>query len=184
MNRYNIRLPLLGSYQRINTAVAVATLESLIEQGVNITKNNIEDGLAATEWPGRFQIVRQHPLVIVDGAHNPAAACELIISIKAYLPTRPHPAILVIGASADKDIGGMVEVLIPEFDEVVITRARHPRSMDIERLSAAFESRRKAVHRVETVGKAIQLGMDLAGNNGLVCITGSLFVVGEALETV
>ena len=183
LNRYDIRLPLLGSYQRVNTAVAVATLESLIEQGIKLTKSNIEDGLAATEWPGRFQIVRQHPLVILDGAHNPAAARELVLSIKAYLPNRHQPAVLVIGASSDKDIGGMAEVLMPHFDEVVITRARHPRSMDVERLSAVFTTRGKAVHQTTNVSEAVALGITLAGNGGLVCVTGSLFVVGEALET-
>ncbi|MEN8615380.1 folylpolyglutamate synthase/dihydrofolate synthase family protein [Dehalogenimonas sp. THU2] len=182
--RYDIDLPLLATYQRLNATVAVAALETLIEHGAAIEKDHIERGLAETVWPGRFQIVRRDPLVILDGAHNPAAARELVDSLHAILPERPHPAVLVIGASSDKDIYGMADILRPEFSEVVVTKARHPRSMDTKQVGRSFEMRGMAVNYTSSVAEALALGVKLAGSDGLVCVTGSLFVVGEALASI
>ena len=183
---YDLRLPLLGSYQRVNAAVAVAALETLIDRGVaGLNKETIERGLSKTDWPGRFQILDRNPLIIVDGAHNPAAALEFVASLNAYLPDstgRLHPAVLVIGASSDKDISGMAEVLRPAFDEVVVTRTRHPRAMDVKQLGRAFEALGMRVNYTSTVAEAMVLAVSMAGPDGLVCVTGSLFAVGEALE--
>ena len=184
-NLYDVELPLLGTYQRINCAVAVAALEMLIDRGIKgIDKDTIERGLARTDWPGRFQVLDRSPLVIVDGAHNPASAKELVASLEAYLPgyQRPHPAVLVIAASSDKDIEGMAETLAPVFDEFIVTRTRHPRAMDIKIIGRAFEKLGKRVNYTSITAEAIVLATQLAAPDGLVCVTGSLFAVGEALE--
>ena len=184
-NIYDIKLPLLGTYQRINCAVAVSALETLIDQGVKgIDKDSIERGLGKTDWPGRFQILDRCPLVIADGAHNPASAKELAASLEAFLPTdrRPHPAVLVIAASSDKDVDGMAEVLVQAFDEFIVTRTRHPRAMDVKILGRAFEKLGKGVNYTSTTAEAIVLAEILAAPEGMVCVTGSLFAVGEALE--
>ncbi len=185
-NGYDIRLPLLGTYQRVNCAVAVAVLETLINRGVaGIDKGSIERGLERTEWPGRFQVLDRQPLVIADGAHNPASARELVTSLDAYLADtvgRRHPAVLLIGASSDKDINGMAAVLAPWFDEIVVTRTRHPRAMDVKQLGRAFEMQGKRVNYSSTVAEGMIIAVKLAGPDGLVCVTGSLFAVGEALE--
>ena len=182
---YEFRTPLLGTYQRVNAALAVAALEALIDRGVaGIDKDSVERGLEKTDWPGRFQVLDRQPLIIVDGAHNPASAREFVASLAAYLDGAGplHPAVLVIGASADKDVHGMAEVLTPAFDEVVVTHTRHPRAMDVAQLGRAFESLGMRVNYTSTVAEAIVLAVKLAGPNGLVCVTGSLFAVGEALE--
>jgi dihydrofolate synthase/folylpolyglutamate synthase len=182
---YDVELPLLGTYQRVNCAVAVAALEALIGRGVKgIDKGSIERGLAKTDWPGRFQILDMRPLVIADGAHNPASANELVASLEAYLgqDLRPHPGVLVIGASSDKDVDGMAEILAPAFDEFVVTHTRHPRAMDVKILGRAFETRGKRVNYTSTTAEAIVAAVKLAGSGGMVCVTGSLFAVGEALE--
>ncbi|APV43410.1 dihydrofolate synthase / folylpolyglutamate synthase [Dehalogenimonas formicexedens] len=184
-NIYDIKLPLLGTYQRINCAVAVAALEALIDQGVEgITKETVERGLSRTDWPGRFQVIDRGPLVIVDGAHNPASSMELVNSLDAFLDAdmMPHPAVLVIAASADKDVTGMAEVLAPVFDEFVVTRTRHPRGMDVKILGRAFEELGRKVNYTSTTAEALVFASQLAGSEGLVCVTGSLFAVGEALE--
>jgi dihydrofolate synthase / folylpolyglutamate synthase len=184
-NIYDVELPLLGIYQRINCAVAVAAFEALIDQGVGgIDKERIELGLRKTIWPGRFQILDRKPLVIADGAHNPASAQELVASLEAYLgkESRPHPGILVIAASSDKDIDGMAEILAPDFDEFIITRTRHPRAMDVKILGRAFEKLGKSVNYTSTTAEAILIATKLAGSNGMICVTGSLFAVGEVME--
>ncbi len=187
LDTYEVRSPLLGTYQRVNAAVAVAALEGLIDRGVpGIDKGSIEQGLATVDWPGRFQILDRQPLIIADGAHNPASVRELIASLDAFLrdrENRPRPTLLVIGASSDKNIHGMAEVLAPWFDEIVVTRTRHPRAMDLKQLGRAFEAQgNKRVNYTSTVAEAIVLAVKLAGPDGLVCVTGSLFAVGEALE--
>ena len=184
-NIYDVELPLLGTYQRVNCAVAVAVLETLIDQGVGgITKETIECGLARTNWPGRFQILDRSPLVIADGAHNPASAKELVASLDAYLghDKKPHPAVLVIAASSDKDVDGMAEILAEVFDEFIVTHTRHPRAMDVKILGRAFEKLGKRVNFTSTTAEAIVLAEELASPDGMICVTGSLFAVGEALE--
>ena len=184
-NIYELKLPLLGTYQRINCAAAVAALEVLIDKGVkNLDKTSIETGLAKTDWPGRFQVLDREPLVIADGAHNPASAKEFVASLEAYLPqgNRPHPAVLVIAASSDKDVDGMAEVFAPAFDEFIVTHTRHPRAMDVKILGRAFEKWGKRANYTSTTAEAIVLATKLAAPDGMICVTGSLFVVGEALE--
>ncbi|MGI2336179.1 MAG: bifunctional folylpolyglutamate synthase/dihydrofolate synthase [Dehalogenimonas sp.] len=179
---YDVSLPLLGSYQRINAATAVAALEVLEEQGIALNKKDIECGMAVVNWPGRFQVVGRCPWLILDGAHSPTAAEGLKQSLAAFFSKRPCPAVLVVGVSSDKDIAGMAEILTPEFDTIIIVRADHPRSMELCRLSDAFENRGRVIHKAETVGEAIQVARSLAGADGLVCVTGSLFVVGDAMR--
>ena len=184
-NIYDVELALLGTYQRINCAVAVAALEALIDQGVErINKETVERGLRKTDWPGRFQILDRNPLVIVDGAHNPASAKELVASLDAFLgqDLKPHPAILVIAASSDKDIDGMAEIVAPVFDEFIVTHTRHPRAMDVKIVGLAFEKLGNSVNYTSTTAEAIVLASILANSDGMICVTGSLFAVGETLE--
>jgi dihydrofolate synthase/folylpolyglutamate synthase len=166
--------------------VAVAALETLFDRGVTgIDKGSIERGMSKTDWPGRFQVLDRQPLVIADGAHNPASARELVNSLDSYLADtvgRRHPAVLLIGASSDKDVNGMAAVLAPWFDEIVATHTRHPRAMDVKQLGRAFETQGKRVNYSSTVAEGMIIAVKLAGPDGLVCVTGSLFAVGEALE--
>ncbi len=188
---YRIALPLLGSYQRENAAVAVAALEVLAENGFNITHNDIITGFEKVSWPGRFQVMGQKPLVVVDGAHNPASIRQFKLSLADYIKnclgfeekSKPFDrAILVIGASLDKDIGGIVSELFPLFNEVIVTRSRHPRAMVATSIMAEFRKYGLEPHIAESVAQAVSLALSRAGKRDLVCITGSLFVAGEAVE--
>lgn len=188
---YRIALPLLGSYQRENAAVAVAALEVLAENGFNITHNDIITGFEKVSWPGRFQVMGQKPLVVVDGAHNPASIRQFKLSLADYIKnclgfeekSKPFDrAILVIGASLDKDIGGIVSELFPLFNEAIVTRSRHPRAMVATSIMAEFRKYGLEPHIAESVAQAVSLALSRAGKRDLVCITGSLFVAGEAVE--
>ncbi|MBA7473247.1 Folylpolyglutamate synthase [subsurface metagenome] len=182
LGSYKLSLPLLGDYQQENAITAVAALEVLAEKGFNISRDDIVDGLARVSWPGRFQVLRREPLLVVDGAHNPDSACKLKQSLLQYFNF--DRAVLVIGVSVDKDIAGIVSELAPLFDEVMVTRSRHPRAMAPELVAAEFAKCGVKTQVVEDVSKALSLALSRAGTKDLVCAAGSLFVVAEVIEQV
>ena len=180
LNDYKLSIPLLGQYQLENAAVAVAALEVLAEKGFKISRDSIVNGLAKVNWPGRLQILSRHPLLVVDGAHNPDSAQKLKQSLEQYFNF--DRAILVIGVSCDKDIAGIVSELAPLFGKVIVTRSRHPRAMAPPPIVAEFTRHGAEVEVAEDVSTALTLALGMAGARDLVCVAGSLFVVGEAIE--
>jgi len=182
LGSYKLSIPLLGYYQLENAATAVAALEVLAGRGFNISRDSIINGLAQVSWPGRFQILSHHPLLVVDGAHNPDSARKLKQSLVQYFDF--HRAILVIGVSWDKDVAGIISEIVPLFEKVIVTRSRHPRAMALEQLIAVFRRQGVEVQAVEVVSEALSLALSMAGTRDLVCVTGSLFVVAEAIEQV
>ena len=180
LNDYKLSIPLLGQYQLENAAVAVAALEVLAEKGFKISRDSIVNGLAKVNWPGRLQILSRHPLLVVDGAHNPDSAQKLKQSLEQYFNF--DRAILVIGVSCDKDIAGIVSELAPLFGKVIVTRSRHPRAMAPPPIVAEFTRHGAKVEVAEDVSTALSLALGMAGARDLVCVAGSLFVVGEAIE--
>ncbi len=177
---YRISIPLLGGYQLENAATAVAALEVLALKGFNISRDSLISGLAQVCWPGRLQVLSRHPLLVVDGAHNPDAARRLKQSIAEYFKFKR--AILIMGVSGDKDVSGVVSELRPLFDEVIITQSHHPRAMGIVQLHAVFREHGVETQLAETVAGALSLAMNIAGTQDLICVAGSLFVVAEAIE--
>ena len=177
---YKLSLPLLGDYQLENAATAVAALEVLAERGFNIFPDSIINGLARVEWPGRFQILGHHPWLVVDGAHNSYSAQKLKQSLEQYFDF--DRAILVIGVSFDKNIAGIVSELFSLFDKVIVTRSRHPRSAEPAPVVAEFARHGIQAQAVDDVPSALSIALALAGEKDLICVTGSLFVVAEAIE--
>ena len=191
LSSYRISLPLLGNYQLENAATAVAALEVLADKGFHITRDNIVTGLEWVSWPGRFQVLGQKPLIIADGAHNPASARQLKQSLTDYFKRFASRkagsrffdrAILVIGSSSDKDISGIASELSSLFDVVIVTHSRHPRAMATAPIMTEFSKHGVEAQSVETVPEALSLALSLAGEKDFICVTGSLFVVGEAIE--
>ncbi len=177
---YELSIPLLGQHQLDNAATAVAALEVLADSGFNISKESSTNGLARVSWPGRLQILSHHPLVVVDGAHNIDSARRLKQSIEQYFDF--DHAILVMGASYDKDIASIVKELFSPFDKVIVTRSRHPRAMALAPLVAEFARHGVKAQAVEDVPSALSQALAQAGDKDLLCVTGSLFVVAEAIE--
>jgi len=177
---YELSIPLLGQHQLDNAATAVAALEVLADRGFNISRQGIVGGLGRVSWPGRLQVLSRHPLVVVDGAHNIGAARRLKQAIEQYFNF--DRAILVIGASFDKDIASIVSELHPLFAKVIVTRSRHPRAMAPAPLAAEFAKHGVKAQIAEDVPAALSQALALAGDKDLVCVAGSLFVVGEAME--
>ncbi len=180
LGSYELSIPLLGQHQLVNATTAVAALEVLAEKGFKISGDSITGGLARVKWQGRFQILSRHPLLVVDGAHNPDAARRLKESLEQYLDF--DRAILVIGTSDDKDIAGIVSELSSFFDKVIATRSHHPRAMAPALIVAEFRRHGMDAQAVGAVSEALSLARTLAGTGDLVCVAGSLFVVAEAIE--
>jgi dihydrofolate synthase / folylpolyglutamate synthase len=182
LDKYRVAIPLLGQYQLDNTSAAVAALEVLQERGYRITKENILNGLAKVSFPGRMNILSRRPLLVADGGHNPGAAHNLKEALLQYF--HPERAILVIGISSDKDIPGIIDELFPVFDIVISTRAGSPRSAKPEVIAAEFARHGVKATISASVANALAEAKSMAGEQDLICVTGSLYVVGEALEYV
>ena len=179
-NKYQVSIPLLGDFQLENAAATIAALEILVSEGFSISTTNIAQGLAKVKWPGRFDILQQNPTVLVDGAHNVASMKRLVININEYFAHRR--IFLVFGTSSDKDIPGIVNELVPLSPHVIVTLAAHSRAAPLSILVTEFNKRGIEPESRETVSEAISRALSMADKTDLICITGSLFVAGEALN--
>ena len=180
LDSYELTIPLLGYHQLENAATAVASLEVLRERGLKLSRESIIEGLRKVSWPGRLQVIKHHPLVVVDGAHNPKAAFRLKEALKAYFHFRK--AYLIMGASLDKDVAGVISELAPLFEEVVLTQAKHPRALPSSELEEKFKPFALKTHLTSSVSEALSLALTLAGEDDLICACGSLFVVAEVMR--
>jgi dihydrofolate synthase/folylpolyglutamate synthase len=180
MGTHHITIPLLGDYQVENAATAVAALEALASLGFDVSADHIARGLAQVDWPGRFQILRRQPIVLVDGAHNVASIRRLVENIKAYFDY--DQLFLVIGTSCDKDVSGMVKELVSLLPQVVVTRSSHPRAASPSAVAAEFVSQGIEPKPSENVFQALSRTLSLADKEDLICVTGSLFIVAQALN--
>ncbi len=180
LGSYELTIPLLGQYQLENAATTVAALEVLIEKGFHISGDSISKGLAEVSWPGRLQILSHHPLVVVDGAHNPYSAGKLRDALEQYFDF--DRAILIIGFSSDKNISGIIRELVPLFDTVIATHSIHPRAMPTDPIVVEFSLQGVEAQAVEDISIALPLALSLASDKDLICVTGSLFVVAGAIE--
>jgi dihydrofolate synthase/folylpolyglutamate synthase len=151
-----------------------------VEKGFTVTKETIGEGLARVHWPGRLQVLSEKPLLVVDGAHTPESAHKMRESLIKYFTF--DKAVLIIGSSSDKDITGIVEELAPLFEKAVITRSIHPRSMPADEIVNEFRSRGVETVGVEDFSEALPAALSMAGENDLICATGSLFIVAGVIE--
>lgn len=165
-------LPLLGQHQATNAGVAAA----LARQVSDVDTTVIERGLRSTHWPGRFEVMSTDPLVILDGAHNPAACRTVADLVGRYEFDETH---LVFGAMKEKDHSRMAEAL-PKADVVRLCQPDVSRAASFDTLADAFASRTAEVVRNGTVQMAVERALDAAGDDDCVLITGSLYVVAEA----
>jgi dihydrofolate synthase/folylpolyglutamate synthase len=174
-----LQVGLAGDHQRTNAALALGALELLMQQGLMISEDAIHDGLVRVRWPGRLEVAAESPLVLLDGAHNPSA----IKILKQYLKdtTQPDKLTLVVGILKDKEWKTMVMDLAQIAHRLILTKPAYERAADPEMLASVlrpFDSRHVSV--VPNVADAVSMAVDLARPDDTVCITGSLYTVGEA----
>jgi len=171
---------LLGRHQLDNAACALALLGAAAPKGIAVTAEAVRAGLRAVNWAGRLEVVDRRPTILLDGAHNPAAATALADSLTRSDRSHPsRPVVLVLGMMRDKDHRGFVEPLRDLVDEVVLTQADLPRAATAQELQASLEGLLPHPHLVPSISDAMALARQLATPDGLVCVTGSLMLVGE-----
>jgi dihydrofolate synthase/folylpolyglutamate synthase len=176
----NLAVNLPGRHQYRNAAVALAVLELLQEQGFPVTEADIQEGLTAIHWPGRLERLPQDPRIILDGAHNPAAARTLARALKRERLTGRR--FLVMGIMADKDGQAILKSLLPLAHTVIFTRPHYFRADKPENLARRAEPYHLEVLLEPEVAQAVHRARSLAGPQDQVVVTGSLYTVGEALE--
>lgn len=173
-----LRTKLLGGHQAENAAAAVAALEGLTG-GLKVTDQDIRKGLAAVRWPGRLDIVSRHPLVILDGSHNPDGAAATASVLEAL---DLKPLTFVVGCMDDKDARGIVRALAPLASKIIITQARYKRALPAASLMEIAAQEFSGEITLDPDAKAaLELGIEDIRGKGL-CVIGSLYVVGEALQ--
>jgi dihydrofolate synthase/folylpolyglutamate synthase len=170
-----LEIGLPGEYQRDNAAVALAAL-ALVQERFACPLTAVRAGLRGVEWPGRLAVVRQRPLVVLDGAHNPEGVATLVRELPALVGSRP--VTLVFAVMADKAWREMVASLLPHVARVVATRVGR-RALPPAEIAAVLDGR-VPVEVVEDPGEAVRAGVERAGAEGTVVIAGSLFLVGRA----
>ena len=183
--------PLLGRHQWRNLALAIAAAVELNSAGLRIAPRDIERGIGETRWPGRFQIIRiPRPTpglggegtqeFVLDVAHNPAGAWALRAALSQRFEGRP--LLFVFGAMRDKEIAEMAEILFPLAERVFATCAENPRSATAEEIRDSAARTGAEIEIAASVPAAIDAARRRAPAAAVVVITGSIYVVGEAMQ--
>jgi dihydrofolate synthase/folylpolyglutamate synthase len=177
---YTVKTSLLGLHQGENIALAIAAVERLQMGGVYITDSDILDGIAAAVHPGRMEIVSEKPLILLDGAHNPDGMNMLAKTLKEDFS--PHRLILVLGVLKEKDIKTMVSAIVPLSDVIIVTKSANPRASDPLLLKETIErfDANKKIYVEASIPEAVDRAKRIAKQKGMICVSGSLFTVGEA----
>jgi dihydrofolate synthase/folylpolyglutamate synthase len=178
-----VETALIGRHQLRNVALAIATAGELAKQAYPVSPDTIERGISETNWAGRFQILPARngaPEYVFDVAHNPAGAWALRSTLSTcYADSR---LVLVFGAMRDKAVGEIAEILFPLAEAVIATRANNPRSATFEEIRQASVRVSTAIEDSTDVATAMVRASTLAGSSGIVVVTGSIYVVGEAMQ--
>ena len=191
-----LRLPLVGRHQAENAAAAVRaaelawasrTEETAEEMGAELPAAAVAEGLARVVWPGRFEVIRRRPLVVVDALHTPLAAQRFRETVEAL--SLPQPRVLVVGLLAGRDPAAIARPLLgPRVDAgaigelVVVTAPDSERAADPAAVEAAFRAAGALAQRAPDVASAVGLARELAGEGGSVLVVGSLYTASEARE--
>jgi dihydrofolate synthase/folylpolyglutamate synthase len=175
-----LSLPLLGHHQVENAATAYSALQVARAEGLLIPDSAIQKGFSEVFWPGRFEVLRRNPLLIVDSAHNRNSAQKLRQAIDDYLPAQP--VILIFGASEDKDVKGMFAELLPRVRQVIATESVHPRAMPADELVNLAHRFGLPAQKVLPLEEAVDQALRMAGNEFAIVAAGSLFVAAAVRE--
>lgn len=182
--RILVETPLVGRHQLRNVALAIAAAEELSHRGFAITAESIERGIRETCWPGRFQVIppaNGAPEYVLDVAHNPAGAWALRSTLSGAYEDRPLT--FVFGAMRDKAISEIAEIVFPLAERVIATRAAdNPRSATSTEIRKAAAHASVAIEEAPNVAAALERARISAGPNGVVVVTGSIYIVGEAMQ--
>ena len=189
--KLELTIPMLGNHQVTNASTAVAAAYALIDAGFPLTEDHIREGLAKAVVPGRFQILSGvkdgnrtgEPIFVVDAAHNHESAAALADALKSAFDI--ESCIFVLGLNTDKNISAIWKQLLGLSRKCIATRSNNPRSMspsDIKDVITTFGGNEGEVIETDSVALAIDKARSIAKDGEVICITGSIYVVGEARE--
>jgi dihydrofolate synthase/folylpolyglutamate synthase len=173
----DLHTPLAGPHQVRNAGLALAALEILGKKGFPTRPEHIREGLARVVWPGRAEVFPGPPRIMLDGAHNPAAARVLARMLESWDRGRMR---LVLGIMADKDIDGVIGPLMPLAHEIHLTRPAYSRAAEPQVLAERVRGFKGPIRLWPTIAQALEGAKTSAGPDDLIVVTGSLFTVGEA----
>ncbi|MEJ2366531.1 MAG: bifunctional folylpolyglutamate synthase/dihydrofolate synthase [Deltaproteobacteria bacterium] len=177
----SLQLPLAGRHQVLNAATALGALEVLEQLGrLHPTKEQVQEGLSKTRWPGRLEWFSEDPPVLLDGAHNNAGIVSLRKALQEEYAYKR--LIIVLAIMADKDLRGMLHRLAPVADHIILTRPRYERAAEPESLREMAGEFANRTELVRSVRQALKRAMTMATSEDLVVVTGSLYFIGEVKE--
>ncbi len=185
-----VRLALRGAHQLTNAATAIALAEALGSEGFVISRDAIIEGLGTARHPGRLEVFQtstddaEKVFVLLDGAHNPAGAEALRVYLERTRHLKNAPVTMVFGAMADKQLDEMAATLFPIVGHLVLTQPRNPRSASVENLRRLAEkyAPEASAEMIPGSDTAIERAISSGAPNALICVTGSLYLVGEVRE--
>lgn len=177
-----LRIPLLGFHQIENAATAYAVLKTIEKFGVDISQQAYQQGFSRVKWLGRMEILRKHPPLVIDSAHNRYSALKLRQAMDDYFPGLP--IVLVFGASEDKDIEGMFLELLPRVRQVIATQSSHPRSIDANILVEIAHRLGRSAQAILPIEDALAAALTAAEQESVILVTGSIFVAAAAKEII
>lgn len=178
-----LRTNLLGRHQMINAVNALALLETAVEGKFSISQAAIRTGLQQVKWRGRLDIIYRDPLIILDGAHNPSGAQVVFDFLHSQIHDCPaRKLILVVGMMRDKNHQGFLRVLLPLVDRLILTQPRMERAASVNELKQAVDRVELVPYLLSDSWDAFCQAKEIANPSDLICVTGSLFLVGEVLQ--
>lgn len=179
----NVAISLAGSYQIKNAALALEGVEALRKLGYALSDQQVREGLLHTAWRGRFTTLRRDPTVIIDGAHNPAAALELKESLERYFPGKM--LYFVMGMFKDKDYAQVIDLTAPLARHIItVETPGNPRAMPARELAEAVGKVNPSVEWADSVAHGVEKALAMAGKEDAVIVFGSLSFLGEAADAV
>jgi len=176
----NVMLGLRGRHQAVNALTALALADALRENGFAITRAAIVEGIGSAAHPGRLELWEGQPRILFDGAHNSAAALALREYLDEFVK---EPIIMIFGAMRDKALDDMAATLFPKANVLILTQLDNPRAASLDLLmSATLIIDEARVRPASSAGEAVRFARELTPSNGLVCVTGSLYLVGAVQQ--
>lgn len=175
-----LKIPLLGFHQVENAATAYTTLKTIEKLGVTLFQQAFREGFWQVKWPGRMEILRSHPPLVIDSAHNRYSMLKLRQAMDDYFPGLP--VVLVFGASEDKDVDGMFGELLPRVWHVIATQSDHPRSIEAEALVEVARRYGSPAQAIMPIENAFSTALEVAGQESVILVTGSIFIAAAARD--
>ena len=178
----HLPVPMPGEHQSSNCGLALAAVDVLRSRGFECPEDKVARGLANTKVPGRMELVRERPRILIDGAHNPISVQTLMKCVGAHVPY--DSMVCVFGCCADKDVGAMLDKVNLGADKVIFTRSSTtPRAAAPEDLQKMFAERSGKMSQVaRTLPEALELAIRAVSREDLIVVTGSFYLVGETLR--